>query len=69
MFLSRLISSGLNEDTLNEREKKNLTLSLQTVDLLDRLKNVLKKREKRFVPAGEIIDIAVHELAKKMRVN
>ena len=51
------------------RVKKNLTLSQETIDLLDLLKPAYRKKEGRFVPEGNIIDIAIAELAKKMKIE
>lgn len=49
-----------------QMSKTSLYLSEETLDQLHDLKKAAKKQEGRFVPAGELIEWAVKDLAKKM---
>ena len=51
-----------------KREKTSVSLSLETLDLLQELKLEARRQEKQFISIGELMDKAVRDLAIKMRV-
>ena len=55
------------KETENRRVKKNFFVLEATVDLLDDLRKLARKRENRSVSYGNLVDRAVYELAQKMR--
>ena len=51
------------------RVKTSLYLSQEALDTLHDIKYAYRKSEGRFVPIGELVDRAVHDLAEKVKVD
>ena len=51
-----------------ERVKSSVALDPKTIDLLNEIKLIARKKESRFVSFGELLDQAVIDLAKKMGI-
>ena len=60
--------SNQQKQEKEKRVKTSVSLSLETLDLLQELKLEARRQEKQFISIGELMDEAVRDLAIKMGV-